>query len=139
MNTMTNIKAQTKTALDAVLTNVPVSTARIRPTDLRNLPAVFIYNESVSISNELPNNLGIAGPMTAVIAIDVATNYSGDFAAAQDVLINQVIDGISSQSYLDSAWTEVSNVSIDYQYIDDFEKPLAIATIKITGTVFKEQ
>lgn len=132
---MRELRNNTKTQLESI--GIPVYSSKISPTQLKSLPVIVVYNDKMDIQNGIPNCLGVGGPVNVSLNIDCVLAYSGDFADALDILVEQVIDKISEPLYLASNWNNLDNVSVSYQYISEFETPLAIATINLSGTQFR--
>lgn len=132
---MRELRNNTKTQLESL--GIPVFASKISPTQLKNLPVIVLYNDKMNFQNTIPNCLGVGGPIDVSMNIDVVLAYSGNFADQLDVLVEQVIDSISDPLYLANNWNNLDNISVTYQYISEFETPLAIATINLSGTKFK--
>ena len=132
---MRELRNNTKTHLESL--GIPVHSSKISPTQLKNLPVIVLYNDKMNIQNDIPNCLGVGGPVNVSLNIDVVISYSGNFADQLDMLVEQVIDSISDPLYLANNWNNLDNISVAYQYVSEFEVPLAIATINLSGTKFK--
>lgn len=133
---MKNIRHATKAALLSL--NIPVHTSRVRAVDIANTPCVIIYNDAQSITNEMPSGLYAQGPISHSLCIDAVVAYSGEFADELDDLVQDIVELISQQTYLQSTWISLDRIDIDYQYVGEKERPLAIANIKLSGITFKE-
>lgn len=132
---MRELRNNTKTHLESL--GVPVFSTKINPSQLKNLPCVIVYNDKMNIQNDIPNCLGVGGPVDVSLNIDVVMAYSGNFADQLDMLVEQVINLISNPLYLANNWNNLDNISVAYQYVSEFETPLAIATVNLSGTKFK--
>lgn len=136
MNYIKEIRLNTKNALLSL--NIPVHTSRVRSVDIANTPCVVIYNDSQSISNEMPSGIYAQGPISHSLCIDAVVAYSGEFADELDDLVQDIVELISQETYLQSTWISLDQIDIQYQYVGDSERPLAVANIKLTGITFKE-
>lgn len=132
---MKNIRANTKTLLEQI--GIPVYDSRIQPSQLKNLPAIIIYNDKFSIENTLPHALGISGTNNFSFNIDVICAYSGDYAERLDDYVESIINLLGTPIYIADNYDNIDSVSVSYQYISEFETPLAIANINIQASLIK--
>ncbi len=129
------IRNNTKTLLESIA--IPVFNSKISPSQLKSLPCIIIYNDKFSIENTLPHTLGISGTQNISMNIDVICAYAGEFAGQLDDYVENVITLLGTPIYLADNYDNLESVNVTYQYISEFETPLAVATINIQATRIK--
>lgn len=128
---MKTIRNNLKTLLSQL--NISVFTSRVRPTDIKNLPCLVIYNKSKSLQNDIPNNLYLGGQESISITIDAVLAMNGEFADSLDDLVQDIHNLLSDKTFLDANFNDVESIQTEYNYVDGLEKPLAVASITINA------
>lgn len=132
---MKSIRANTKTQLEPL--NIPIYDTKINPSQLSSLPIAVIYSKNLSINNELPHALGVSGKTDYSFTIDIVVSYVNGFADILDDYVEQTIDLISDPLYIASNYDNIDQITVDYSYVNELEKPLAIASINIQASIIK--
>ena len=130
---MKTIRENTKNQLAPL--GVPVYDTRVNPSQLASLPICVIYSKNLNITNELPNALGVSGINDYSFVIDIVVGYTNGHADILDDYINQVINLISEPLYIATNFDNITTISVDYSYVNELEKPLAIGSITINANI----
>lgn len=117
--------------------NIPVFISRIRPKDLQALPMIVIGNNKLSIQNDIPNGLGLAGPTDQSITVDIVISSTDNFSDLLDDAVDDCLRLLADPTYLQDNWGSLDSVDVSYNQISELEKPVVIASITLSGTGFK--
>lgn len=133
-----NIKTLRKAAvaeLKDVLT-VPVFDSKVLPTQLKTLPAVIVFNDNIQATNYPVSKKGVSE--LVALQIDVLTTYSREnYADELDDTVEVITATLFESADFQNLWTNIESYSVDYNFQNDGEMPIAFASIKITGYIFK--
>lgn len=132
---MKQLKINTKAQLLSM--NIPVFISRIRPKDLQALPMIVIGNNKLSIQNDIPNGLGLAGPTDQSITVDIVISSTDNFSDLLDDAVDDCLRLLADPTYLQANWESLDSVDVSYNQISELEKPVVIASITLSGTGFK--
>lgn len=112
---------------------IPVHDSKVSPQSLSNLPCTVVWNEGLGL-----DSLGIknqfSGFKDVQIKIDLVVAQSeSEYADTLDDLVELVIQTLSTDTTYLSNWIAIEGFSVSYQYITEYDKPLAIASVTISG------
>lgn len=130
---MKTIRENTKNQLESL--GIPIYDTRVNPSQLSSLPICVIYSKNLSITNELPHALGVSGVNEYSFVIDIVVAYTNGHADILDDYINQVINLLSDPLYIATNFDNIATISVDYSYVVELEKPLAIGSITINANI----
>lgn len=128
------IRKATITALQSTLA-IPIHDSKVSPQNLSMLPCVIVFNEglgldSLGVKNKFSSFKDVQLKVDVVVAQSEAT-----YMDTLDDLVETVIQTLSTnQTYL-AEWIAIEGFSVSYNYITEYEKPLAIGSITITGRI----
>lgn len=134
MNIKTLRKA-TVTELAAAL-SMPVIDSKVLPNQLKSLPVAIVFNDGLAATNFAMNSYGTSETVT--VQIDILTAYSQtDYADALDDAVETTINTLMQSSAYQELWAHIESYQVDYNYQAEAEAPIAFASIKLTGNIFK--
>lgn len=134
MNIKTLRKA-TVTELTAAL-SMTVIDSKVLPSQLKSLPVAIVFNDGLQATNFPINKYGASE--TVNIQIDILTTYSRtNYADELDDAVETALSTLMRSSAYQELWTHIESYSVDYNYQSDGETPIAFASIRLTGNIFK--
>ncbi len=114
--------------------NVPVFDSKVTPNFLNNLPAICVYTANFNGQGQL---ISPTFNWNLDLQIDVLVSAAETTYADQaEDLVKGVIDTLMSSTDWTALFDDVENVSCDYRYTSDGQKPVVTAEIKITASKF---
>lgn len=114
--------------------NVPVFDSKVTPNFLKNLPAICVYTANF---NGQGQQVRPTFYWNIELQIDVLVSASETTYADQaEGLVKGVIDALMSDQEWVSQFSDIENVSCNYNYFSDGQKPVVTAEIKITASKF---
>lgn len=130
---MKNIRKATVTALADL--DIPIHDSKVSPQNLQMLPCAIVFNDSFGL-----DSLGVknqfSGFKDVQIKIDIVLAQSeSEYADALDDLVELVIQTLSTDTTYLSNWIAIEGFSVSYQYITEYDKPLAIGSVTISGRI----
>lgn len=118
--------------------NIPTYITRVRPKDIEKLPIIVIYNDSYRIENEIPNYLGFAGNESKSVVIDICYANSDNFSDLLDDAVKDCLALLVDSDFMKNNRISADSIDVKYSYTNDFERPLAIASITLAARGFNQ-
>lgn len=114
--------------------NVPVFDSKVTPNFLQNLPAICVYSANFAGTGQ---GLRPTFNWNFDLQIDVvASTIEADYADQAEDLIKGVLDTLMSDQEWLALFGDIEQVSCNYNYTGDGQKPVCTAEIKITASRF---
>ena len=114
--------------------SVPVFDSKVTPNFLQTLPVICVYSANFNGAGQQVRptfdwNLEL---QVDVLVSAVETTY----ADQAEGLVKGVIDALMGDQEWTALFDDIENVSCDYRYYSDGQKPVVTAEIKITASKF---
>jgi hypothetical protein len=108
--------------------------SRVTPTTLNTTPVVIVYTDSVQSVNQSNKP---AFYSTIQLQIDVVVAASTNWADTADTIVGEIINTLMTDSDWVAQFTAIESYQVQYNYINDAQKPLCTAEITITAGLFE--